>query len=191
MNRRWMTLLVFVLSLGLSSSALAQGKGKGKGKDKPHAEKPKGKPEDKGKPDKEEKEHKDHKDHAHKPDHAEKHDKEHEGKHDHEGHEGHQGKALGKDKPHPGKGKALGKDKAALRKSHLSKETRKHMTRQAKLDRLEGIAKDKSDATLSEKVTSLREKELKRHERAVARINKGELDAQPEVESAPEAAPAE
>jgi hypothetical protein len=74
------------------------------------------------------------------------------------------GKPEDKGAAEAGDGKALG--------ATVEGENAKHAARIAKLDRLDAIATEKSRPELTEKVKMLREKEMKRHERALARLAK-------------------
>lgn len=59
---------------------------------------------------------------------------------------------------------------AKTRQMVTTNENRKHVTRMAKLDRLDSIARSKNDAKMSAKVTALRQQERERHGKALAFI---------------------
>jgi hypothetical protein len=79
------------------------------------------------------------------------------------------GKPADEDKP-GGKAhsESAGKDKA----TSLDKETDKHLKRMAQFDRLEKVSKGQKSENAQKKIAMLREKELQRHERAIARLGK-------------------
>ncbi|MBN2360566.1 MAG: hypothetical protein JXR83_14010 [Deltaproteobacteria bacterium] len=51
----------------------------------------------------------------------------------------------------------------------------KHLRRMAKIERIANLAKEKGKAELSDKAAKLRSKEMQRHERALKRIEQGNL----------------
>ena len=79
------------------------------------------------------------------------------------------GKSADEDKPgakaHP---EAGGKAK----ETSLDQETAKHLKRMAQFDRLEKVSKGQKSENAQKKIAMLREKELQRHERAIARLGK-------------------
>ncbi|MFC1610257.1 hypothetical protein ACFL6C_04815 [Myxococcota bacterium] len=86
------------------------------------------------------------------------------------------GKAVGRGKVEPPPpavappaadklGRAIGKDKSVL-------EMRKHLRRLAKIDRLEQVAQEGNNEKLLGKVQLLRDKEVKRYQRVLARVDK-------------------
>ncbi|HPV40238.1 MAG TPA: hypothetical protein PKX40_03600, partial [Spirochaetota bacterium] len=64
------------------------------------------------------------------------------------------------------------KGKKQDKKSRLTKEMNKHNERIAKIDRLKEIADEKRDKALRKKAEQLRDKEMKRHQKALDRIEK-------------------
>ena len=81
-------------------------------------------------------------------------------------------------------GKGKGRDVAAL----INKEKKKHIKRSAQFDRIEELAKQKKSDTLLKKVQMLRDKEAKRHARAMKRLG-GEGSESP-AEETPSTIPA-
>lgn len=79
----------------------------------------------------------------------------------------------------------MGKVDARHRKQ-LNQETRKHLKRMAQFTRLEAIARKKKSDALLEKIAMLREKELKRHGRVLARIQSETGDEEVDTEDTTE-----
>lgn len=99
-------------------------------------------------------------------------------------------KGKGKAKADDAKGKAnaaKGKGKAKVAKGkgpQYAKELKKHIKRMAMFDRLEAIANKKSNTSLLDKIAMLRQKEARRHERALARLTSDEAPTSPEKSGA-------
>jgi hypothetical protein len=79
------------------------------------------------------------------------------------------GKSVDEDKPG---GKAHSEAAGKAKETSLDKETDKHLKRMAQFDRLEKVSKGQKSENAQKKIAMLREKELQRHERVIARLGK-------------------
>ncbi len=166
MPRRIVTLVIACAMALLTVPAFSQGKGKGAEKREEAREKQAKRKGNKGKSKRVEK--------------AQK-GKPGKGKGAENGPPAGKGKKAGEAKGKPekaGKGEEAGEPStqpSGAKAKQRTQERRKHLQRLAKIDRIAEIGAEKKNENLVEKAKMLREKETKRHRRALKRIEEGNL----------------